>query len=124
MEDISFGSEFALAVKIQPFKVAFFVVFFLMPIFESIPGLNGLMMGIDFLNFLSDLSRFLLALEISSFDHLLGIMVYPSSFNRCYLTNHSHNILNEVIMGLSSAIKVLKIAKIYIVIVSSRVSVE
>ena len=95
-----------------------------MPIFESISGLSGLMIGIDFLNFLNDLSRFLLALEISSFDHLLGIMIYPSSLNRCYLTNHSHNFLNEVIMGVSSAIKVLKIAKIYIVIVSSRVSVE
>ena len=40
-ENISFDSEFVLAFEIQPFKVAFFV-FFLMLVFQSIPGLNGL----------------------------------------------------------------------------------
>ena len=39
-ENASFDSEFALAFEIQRFKVAFF--FFLMPIFQSIPGRNGL----------------------------------------------------------------------------------
>ena len=42
-ENASFDSEFAVAFEIQPFKVATFVVF-LMPIFQSIPGLNGLNM--------------------------------------------------------------------------------
>ena len=42
-ENASFDSEFAVDFEIQPFKVATFVVF-LMPIFQSIPGLNGLNM--------------------------------------------------------------------------------
>ena len=42
-ENASFDSEFAVAFEIQLFKVATFVVF-LMPIFQSIPGLNGLNM--------------------------------------------------------------------------------
>ena len=42
-ENASFDSEFAVDFEIQPFKIATFVVF-LMPIFQSIPGLNGLNM--------------------------------------------------------------------------------
>ena len=37
-ENVSFDSEFTLAFEIQPFKAAFW--FFLMPIFQSIPGRN------------------------------------------------------------------------------------
>ena len=43
-ENVSFDFhfEFALSFEKQPFKVAFFYFVFLMPIFQSIPGLNGL----------------------------------------------------------------------------------
>ena len=37
-ENVSFDSEFTLAFEIQRFKAAF--CFFLMPIFQSIPGRN------------------------------------------------------------------------------------
>ena len=71
-------------------------------LYNSLPICNPV-----FLIFFDDLSRFLIASEI------LGIMLYPSFFNRCYLINCNHNFLNEVIIDLSSAIKVSVVRKVF-----------
>ena len=43
----------------------------------------------------------------------LGIMFYPSFFDRRYLINCNHNFLNEVIISFSRVIKILVVRKIY-----------
>ena len=52
----------------------------------------------------------------------LGVMFYPSFFNRCYFINRNHKFLKEVSIDRNSVIKILIVEKIYIRVSSKKIS--
>ena len=50
----------------------------------------------------------------------LGIMFYPSFFNRCHFINRNHKFLKDVSIDRNSVIKILIVEKIKYVSVSSK----
>ena len=52
----------------------------------------------------------------------LGVMFYPSFFNRCYFINRNHKFLKEVSIDHNSFIKILIVEKIYIRVSSKKIT--